>query len=117
MSNIKHLFWDIRNGNSNNNTTAGSRSQTPHTTALADLLDQLTEVNTRLQPFLAQYHQLMRNDPVLQTYIQVIVKYAILLFIIILILTTRPYKFAVYFKNNIIYLFSITELSLNSYFT
>ncbi|KAG8313347.1 Large proline-rich protein bag6 [Homalodisca vitripennis] len=41
---------------------AGSRY--PRTRGLADLMDQASEINTRVQPFMAQYQQLMRDDPV-----------------------------------------------------
>ncbi|GLH04976.1 Uncharacterized protein GBIM_10621 [Gryllus bimaculatus] len=43
---------------------AGSSSDdVPRTTVLADLLDELNRVNTRLQPFMQQYHSLMRDYP------------------------------------------------------
>ncbi|XP_067008462.2 large proline-rich protein BAG6 [Anabrus simplex] len=36
----------------------------PRTNRMAELLDELANVNRRLQPFMAQYHQLMQDDPV-----------------------------------------------------
>lgn len=39
-------------------------SRYPRTRALAELLDQAAEINTRVQPFMSQYQQLMRDDPV-----------------------------------------------------
>uniref|UniRef100_A0A1B6ED57 Large proline-rich protein BAG6 n=1 Tax=Clastoptera arizonana TaxID=38151 RepID=A0A1B6ED57_9HEMI len=50
-----------------NNASGGRVVRTPRTMALAELLDLLATVNRRLQPFLSQYHQLMRDDPVLET--------------------------------------------------
>jgi hypothetical protein len=33
---------------------------------MAALLDDLNQVTERMQPYLQQYHQLMRDDPVLE---------------------------------------------------
>ena len=33
---------------------------------MASLLDSLNRINERLQPFIQQYHQLMRDDPVFE---------------------------------------------------
>lgn len=52
------------NGSSNNSNGGGRRY--PRTVALAELIDLLVSVNTRLQPFLSQYHELVRDDPVLE---------------------------------------------------
>lgn len=38
----------------------------PGTTALADLISMVQDINTRLQPFLERYYVLMRDDPVLE---------------------------------------------------
>lgn len=35
----------------------------PRPQALADLLDQYNTINTRMQPFMSQYQQLLRDDP------------------------------------------------------
>uniref|UniRef100_A0A224XIC1 Large proline-rich protein BAG6 n=1 Tax=Panstrongylus lignarius TaxID=156445 RepID=A0A224XIC1_9HEMI len=38
----------------------------PGTTALAELISMVQDINTRLQPFLERYYVLMRDDPVLE---------------------------------------------------
>jgi hypothetical protein len=38
----------------------------PRTSDVAGLLDDLTRVTERMQPFMQQYHQLMRDDPVFE---------------------------------------------------
>jgi hypothetical protein len=38
----------------------------PRTSDVAGLLDDLTRVTERMQPFLQQYNQLMRDDPVFE---------------------------------------------------
>jgi hypothetical protein len=38
----------------------------PRTNDVAALLDDLNRVTERMQPFLQQYHQLMRDDPVFE---------------------------------------------------
>lgn len=52
-----------RNGSDETGDGNRTPSRYPRTTALADLLDEAAEVNTRVQPFMAQYQQLMRDDP------------------------------------------------------
>ncbi|XP_075230242.1 large proline-rich protein bag6-A isoform X2 [Lycorma delicatula] len=52
---------------SQNDNRNGGRSRYPRTTAMAELLDTLADVNRRLQPFLEQFHQTMREDPVLES--------------------------------------------------
>jgi len=38
----------------------------PRTSNVSALLDDLNRVTERMQPFLQQYHQLMRDDPVFE---------------------------------------------------
>lgn len=53
---------NCRNENEEDGNNGSSRY--PRTRALAELLDQASEINTRVQPFMSQYQQLMRDDPV-----------------------------------------------------
>lgn len=54
------------------NSASGSENQSrrsieyPRTNDMAALLDDLNRVTERMQPFLQQYHQLMRDDPVFE---------------------------------------------------
>jgi ABC-type iron transport system FetAB ATPase subunit len=43
----------------------------PRTSDMAALLDDLNHVTERLQPYLQQYHQLMRDDPVLEADVRI----------------------------------------------
>lgn len=66
-----------RNGSEEAGDGSRTPSRYPRTAALADLLDQAAEVNARVQPFMAQYQQLLRDDPsfsdqVLPTKLQII---------------------------------------------
>ncbi|XP_069694192.1 large proline-rich protein BAG6 isoform X2 [Periplaneta americana] len=50
-------------------STSGGENQNrryPRTSDMASLLDDLNRVTERMQPFLQQYHQLMRDDPVFE---------------------------------------------------
>lgn len=57
---------DQQQQNLNSNTGGSGGRRYPRTVALAELMDSLVSVNTRLQPFLTQYHDLVRDDPVLE---------------------------------------------------
>lgn len=69
---------------SRNENHEGGTNEAPRflsTRVLADLMDQVSELNTRHQPYMSRYLQLMRDDPVLSDSVSIFLFQPLLMYV------------------------------------